>query len=170
MLGPGPQMLLLCVQVSLIGVLKALSGAFMSGEVIFFSVVLGTGTMGVGSEVMVLRRDLLRFVHDHYCARVAPSVAPGQTKALPLGLVRKLSPEVQDLLAACKVSPADRRRRARPRFIRPSQSFILAGWSTSTRARIGRRRPAQAAAPIEAIRPRLVIGFGVPEMSVEPVN
>ncbi len=31
----------------------------MSGEVIFFSVVLGTGTMGVGSEVMVLRRDLL---------------------------------------------------------------------------------------------------------------
>ena len=45
-------MLLLCVRVSLIGVLKALSGAFMSGEVIFFSVVLGTGTMGVGSEAM----------------------------------------------------------------------------------------------------------------------
>lgn len=65
MLGPGPLMPLLSVLVSLIGllsligVLKALSGAFMSGEVIFFSVVLGTGTMGVGSEVMVLRRDLL---------------------------------------------------------------------------------------------------------------
>jgi hypothetical protein len=59
MLAPGPLTLLLCVQVSLIGVLEALSGAFMSGQVIFFSVVLATGTMGVGSEVMVLRRDLL---------------------------------------------------------------------------------------------------------------
>ena len=52
-------MLLLCMQVSLIGVLKGLSGAFMSGQMIFLSVVLGTGTMGVGSQVMVLSRNLL---------------------------------------------------------------------------------------------------------------
>ena len=59
MLGPGLLMLLLCVQVSLIGVLKGLSGAFMSGQVIFLSVVLGARTMGVGSQVMVLSRNLL---------------------------------------------------------------------------------------------------------------
>ena len=57
--GPGLLMLLLCVQVSLIGVFQNLSGAFMSGQVIFFSVVLGTGTMGVGSKVVVLSGDLL---------------------------------------------------------------------------------------------------------------
>ncbi len=59
LLGPGRLMLLLCVQVSLIGVLKGLSGAFMSGQVIFFSVMLGTRTMGVGSKVVVLCSDLL---------------------------------------------------------------------------------------------------------------
>jgi hypothetical protein len=59
MLGPGLLMLLLCVQVSLIGVLKGLSGAFMSGQVIFLSVVLGARTMGMGSQVMVLSRNLL---------------------------------------------------------------------------------------------------------------
>src|ERR1017187_10481762 len=59
MLGPGLLMLLLWVPVSLIGVLKGLSGAFMSGLVIFFSVVLGAGTMGVGSQVRVLRSYLL---------------------------------------------------------------------------------------------------------------
>ena len=59
MLGPGLLMLLLWVPVSLIGVLKGLSGAFMSGLVIFFSVVLGAGTMGVGSQVMVLGSYLL---------------------------------------------------------------------------------------------------------------
>jgi|ERR1035437_1441675 hypothetical protein len=52
-------MLLLCLQVSLVGVLKALSGAFMSSQVIFFSVVFGAGTMGVGSKVMVLKSYLL---------------------------------------------------------------------------------------------------------------
>jgi len=35
----------------------------MSGEVIFLSVVLGAGAMGMGSQVVVLRGDLLRFVH-----------------------------------------------------------------------------------------------------------
>ena len=58
-LGCGVLMLLLCVQVSLIGVLKGLSGAFMPGQVIFFSVVFRAGTMGVGSKVVVLSRYLL---------------------------------------------------------------------------------------------------------------
>ena len=31
----------------------------MSGQVVFFSVVLGAGTMGVGSKVLVLGSDLL---------------------------------------------------------------------------------------------------------------
>ena len=61
--GPGRSfglvMLLLGEQVSLIGVLKSLSGAFMSGQVIFFSVVLGSGPMGVGSKVTVLCSYLL---------------------------------------------------------------------------------------------------------------
>ena len=57
--GPGLPMLLLCEQVSLIGVLKDLSGAFVSGQVIFFSVVLGAATMGVGSKVLVLGSYLL---------------------------------------------------------------------------------------------------------------
>ena len=57
--GPGLLVLLLREQIHLIGVLQCLSGAFMSGQVIFFSVVLGAGTMGVGSKVMVLRSYLL---------------------------------------------------------------------------------------------------------------
>jgi hypothetical protein len=52
-------MLLLRLQVSLIGVLKVLPGAFMSGKVIFLSVVLGAGTVGVGGKVTVLSRYLL---------------------------------------------------------------------------------------------------------------
>jgi hypothetical protein len=44
----------------------------MSGEVIFFSVVLGAGAMGVGGKVVVLRGDLLRLVHIHPHARAAP--------------------------------------------------------------------------------------------------
>ena len=59
MLGPGLLMLLLWVQVSLIGVLKGLSGAFMSGQVVFFSVMLGSSTMGVSSKVAVLCSYLL---------------------------------------------------------------------------------------------------------------
>ena len=47
------------MQVSLVGVLQTLSGAFMSGQVIFFSVVLGAGTMGVDGKVTVLSRYLL---------------------------------------------------------------------------------------------------------------
>jgi hypothetical protein len=52
-------MVLLREQVSLIGVLKCSSGAFVSGQVIFFSVVLGAGPMRVGSKVPVLSSYLL---------------------------------------------------------------------------------------------------------------
>ena len=52
-------MVLLCLQVGLIGVFEALSGAFMPGEVIFFSVMLGAAAVSVGSKVMVLSGDLL---------------------------------------------------------------------------------------------------------------
>jgi hypothetical protein len=46
-------------QVSLIGVLESLPGAFVSGQVVFFAVVLGAGPMGVGSEVTVFGSYLL---------------------------------------------------------------------------------------------------------------
>ena len=59
MFGAASLMLILCMQVCLIGVLKALSGAFGSGQVIFFSVVLGAATMGVGAKVTVLCSYLL---------------------------------------------------------------------------------------------------------------
>jgi hypothetical protein len=49
--GPWPLMLLLCHQVSLIAVLAALSGAFVSGEVIFFAVMFGAGAVGMGGNV-----------------------------------------------------------------------------------------------------------------------
>jgi hypothetical protein len=55
----GLLMRLLCLLVSHIGVFEALSGAFMPGQVIFFSVVLGAAAMSVGSKVMVLSGDLL---------------------------------------------------------------------------------------------------------------
>ena len=57
--GPGSPMLLLCVQVRLIGVLQRLSGAFMSGQVIFLSVMLGAGKMGMCGIAMVLGGYLL---------------------------------------------------------------------------------------------------------------
>lgn len=37
----------------------------MSGLVIFFSAVLGAGTMGVGGDVTALSSYLLGFVHSH---------------------------------------------------------------------------------------------------------
>ena len=49
----------------------------MPGHVVFFPVVLGAATMGVGGQVTVLSGYLLRFVHTLASARVAPSVAPG---------------------------------------------------------------------------------------------
>jgi hypothetical protein len=49
--GPRPLMLLLCHQVSLIAVLAALSGAFISGEVIFCAVMFGAGAVGMGGNV-----------------------------------------------------------------------------------------------------------------------
>ncbi|MGA3024096.1 MAG: hypothetical protein ABSF98_04950 [Bryobacteraceae bacterium] len=59
MFGPVPQVLFCRVQMSLVGVLKRLSRAFVSGQVIFFSVVLSAGSMGVGGKVMVLSSYLL---------------------------------------------------------------------------------------------------------------
>jgi len=58
-LDPGQLMLLLCVQVSLIGVLKGLSGAFVTRHVSFLSVALGAAAMGVAGKVAVLGRYLL---------------------------------------------------------------------------------------------------------------
>ena len=58
-LGPGSLMLRLCQQVSLIGVLEALPGAFMSGQVIFFSMVLGAAAMSVSGKVTMLGGYLL---------------------------------------------------------------------------------------------------------------
>ena len=52
-------MLILGVQVSLIGVLQGLSGAFMSRQVIFLSVMLGAGKMGMCGVAMVLGSYLL---------------------------------------------------------------------------------------------------------------
>ena len=79
--GPGSLMLFLCVQVSLIGVLKGLSGAFMPGQVIFFSVVLGAATMGMGSEVMVLGSYLLGFAHNRCRCTYCTVCRAGQAKA-----------------------------------------------------------------------------------------
>ena len=59
MLGPDLLVLLLCGEVGLIRVLQELSGAFMSGQVIFFSVVLGAAAVGMDSKVPVLERYLL---------------------------------------------------------------------------------------------------------------
>jgi hypothetical protein len=80
-LGPGLLVLALREQVSLIGVLKRLPGMFMSGQVIFFSVALGAGPMDMGSKVMILSGDLLRFVHKHCGCTRGSVVAPGQRRA-----------------------------------------------------------------------------------------
>jgi hypothetical protein len=52
-------MLLLAEGICLIGMLECLSRAFMSVQVIFFSVALGAGPMGVSGKVTVLSRYLL---------------------------------------------------------------------------------------------------------------
>jgi hypothetical protein len=57
--GPRPLALCLCDQVCLIGVLTALPGAFISGQVIFFAVMFGAGTMGMRGNVTAFGRYLL---------------------------------------------------------------------------------------------------------------
>ncbi len=52
-------MLLLAVQVSLIRVLQRLSGTFVSGQVIFLSVVLGAAPMGVSGQIPMFGGYLL---------------------------------------------------------------------------------------------------------------
>jgi hypothetical protein len=59
MLGLGLLMLLLCEQVSLVGMLMNLPRAFMSGQMIFGSVVFRPGQMGVGSQVTMLGSYML---------------------------------------------------------------------------------------------------------------
>ena len=59
MFGRVPLMLFLRLQVSLVGVLEILAGAFVSGEMVFFPMVLGSGAMGVGGKVTVFSGDLL---------------------------------------------------------------------------------------------------------------
>ena len=80
----GTLMPLLSLQVSLIGVLKGLSGAFMPGQVIFFSVVLGAATMGMGSQVMVLGSYLLGFAHDRCRCTYCTVAAPGRQRRASL--------------------------------------------------------------------------------------
>jgi hypothetical protein len=57
--GPGLLMRLLPEQVSLIRVLEYLSGAFMSGHMIFFSVIFGAGSMSVGCNATTFSSYLL---------------------------------------------------------------------------------------------------------------
>ena len=59
MLVPASLMLALWRQVSRIGVFQGLSGAFMSGQVILFSVMLSAAAMGVSGQVTVFGSDLL---------------------------------------------------------------------------------------------------------------
>jgi|HubBroStandDraft_6_1064221.scaffolds.fasta_scaffold738138_2 hypothetical protein len=47
------------LQVSVIGVLQRLPGAFMSGQTIFLSVVLYAAAMGMGGAALLLGGDLL---------------------------------------------------------------------------------------------------------------
>ena len=55
----GALMFLLRLQVSLIGMLMGLPGAFMPGQMILLSVVLGAGAMGMGGAALLLGGDLL---------------------------------------------------------------------------------------------------------------
>jgi len=59
MFGPVPVVLILRLQVGLVGVFEILAGTFVSGQVLFFSMALGAGTMGVGGKVTALSGDLL---------------------------------------------------------------------------------------------------------------
>lgn len=66
MLPSGPLMLPLSLQISQVGVLQGLSGAFMSAQVILLSVVLGAGAMSMCGIAAVFESYLLRFAHNHY--------------------------------------------------------------------------------------------------------
>jgi len=59
MFGSVPLVLFLRLQVSLVGVFEILAGAFVPGQVVFFSVPLGSCAMGVGGKVTVLSGYLL---------------------------------------------------------------------------------------------------------------
>ncbi len=61
--GFGFLVLLLCMQESLRGVFMRLAGTFMPGQVNFFSVMLGAGTVGMCGGVVEFGGYLLRFAH-----------------------------------------------------------------------------------------------------------
>lgn len=61
--GFGFAMIFLWMQESLCGVLLGLPGDFMPGQVNFFSVMLGAGTVGMCGGVVMFGGYLLRFAH-----------------------------------------------------------------------------------------------------------
>jgi hypothetical protein len=63
------------VEERLVGVLQGLPGAFMSGQVIFLTVLLGAAAMSMGPYAPLFGRDLLRFAHMVANARIMPSAA-----------------------------------------------------------------------------------------------
>jgi hypothetical protein len=75
--------LALLLQVSLVGMFLSLPGAFMSAQVVFFSVLLGASTMGMSAKVAAFVGYLLGFAHNQcqctYCtvSVAAPAFAPG---------------------------------------------------------------------------------------------
>ena len=56
-------MSLLCVLVGSLRVLERLPGEFVSGQVIFFSVMLGGGAMGMGGEHVKFSGPLVGVFH-----------------------------------------------------------------------------------------------------------
>jgi len=82
MLVPVSRVLVLCVQVGPIGVLQRLSGTLMSGRVIFFSVVLGTGAVGVCGATLPLNGDSIRFAHSRCQCTYRTVCRTGQAKGV----------------------------------------------------------------------------------------
>ena len=115
MFGPVSLMLFLRLQVSLVGVLKILAGAFVPGQAVFFSMVLGSGFMGVGGKVTVLSGYLLRFVHNNLkCTRVAVRGARESRSELSTG--------VQDVPGGCRFHGESRSGHAHYATTRPQSA------------------------------------------------
>ncbi len=55
---------LLCVLVGSLGMFEGLSGEFVSGQVIFFSVMFGGGPMGLGGKHVEFSGLLVGVFHD----------------------------------------------------------------------------------------------------------
>lgn len=142
MFGPVPLVLILRLQVSLIGVLEILAGTFVSGQVVFFSMALGAGTMSVGSKIMMLSGYLLRFVHNE---RKSTRVAVFRGSGVSFGVIEG----VQDLPEGC-------------RFRRPSWS----GHAHCATTRPQSIRPEGRTAPAANSPTRLFPGVGYVATSI----